>query len=194
MRIMVGFILMAGLAAGCHSTAPVTVERSGEVTAGKAAVTLLGRSPEVGEQAPDFRVVDDAFHPVKLSDFAGKAVLISVVPSLDTGVCSLQTRRFNADTVKLGASVKVMTISMDLPFAQKRFCKEMSGGDMLVLSDSVWRDFGTKYGLVIKDRGFLARSVWVVGRDGKIVYRQIVPELSTQPDYEAAFKAAWDAM
>lgn len=196
MRILIlGAVLLAGLVSGCNSTSTAPIaERSGEVKAGGAPVVLLGRSPEVGEKAPDFRVVDAAFKPVKLSDFSGKAVLISVVPSLDTGVCSIQTKRFNAQTGKFGPMAQVITISMDLPFAQKRFCDSMTSGDMLVLSDSVWRDFGTQYGLIVKDRGFLTRSVWVIGRDGKIVYREIVPQLGSEPDYDKAVKATWDAM
>ena len=188
-------LLLTMMLTGCTSTStPPVIERSGDVRVGDIPVVLLGRSPEVGETAPDFRVVDATFKPVKLSDFKDRAVLISVVPSLDTGVCSLQTKRFNAEAAKLAPMTQVITISMDLPFAQKRFCQDLKNSGMLVLSDSVWREFGTKYGLMVKDRGFLARSVWVIGRDGRIVYRQIVPQLGSEPDYRQAVKAAWNAM
>ena len=152
-------------------------------------VTLVGTPVKERDVAPDFTAVDSAFKPVKLSDFKGQVVLISAVPSLDTGVCALQTKRFNDEAAHLPANVVVLTISEDLPFAQKRFCEAEKIGRIKVLSDSVWREFGAKYGILIKDMGLLARSVWIVGRDGQVAYRQIVPELSMHPDYDAALKA-----
>jgi len=152
-------------------------------------VALMGTPPREAETAPDFKVVDEAFKPVKLSDFKGKVVLISAVPSLDTGVCSLQTQRFNAEATHLPSNVVILTISEDLPFAQKRFCETEKIGGIKVLSDSVWHEFGTAYGIRIENMGLLARSVWIVGRDGKIAYRQIVAEVTTHPDYDAALKA-----
>jgi len=168
-------------------------ETTNTVTMKGKPLTLLGTPAKVGEVAPEFKVVDDAFKPVRLSDFAGKVVLVSAVPSLDTGVCSLQTRRFNEEAAKLPNDIVILTVSMDLPFAQKRFCQAEHVDRIRVLSDSVWKDLGGKYGILIKDMGILSRSVWVVGRSGKIVYRQIVPELATEPDYAAALKAAKEA-
>ncbi len=165
------------------------VERSGIVTTKQKPLTLLGPDVRVGDPAPDFRVVDGAFQPVRLSDFAGYAVLISAVPSLDTGVCALQTKRFNDEVATLPKDVIVLTVSMDLPFAQKRFCEFEKVDRVQVLSDHVWREFGASYGTLIKELGLLARSVFVIGKNGRVVYRQIVPEMSEQPDYEAALEA-----
>lgn len=153
-------------------------------------VALGGVLVKEGAVAPDFKVVDAGFKPVKLSDFKGKVVLISAVPSLDTGICSLQTKRFNEEMARLPADVVILTISEDLPFAQKRFCEAEKVDRIKVLSDCVWREFGSKYGLLITDMGLLARSVWVVNGEGKVAYRQIVPEIASHPDYDAALKAA----
>jgi thioredoxin-dependent peroxiredoxin len=165
------------------------VERKSIVTTKGKPLTLLGPELHVGDPAPGFRVVDGAFQPVRLADFAGRAVLISAVPSLDTGVCALQTKRFNDEVASLPSDVIVLTVSMDLPFAQKRFCEFEKIDRVRVLSDHVWREFGAGYGILIKDLGLLARSVFVVGKNGRIVYRQIVPEMTEQPDYEAALEA-----
>ena len=156
-------------------------------------VALMGAPVEEGDPAPDFKVVDASFKPVKLSDFQGRVVLISAVPSLDTGLCALQTKRFNEEAANLPSNVVILTISEDLPFAQKRFCEAEKVDRIKVLSDSVWREFGAKYGILIENMGLLARSVWIVGRDGKVARRQIVSEMSTHPDYDAALKAAREA-
>jgi len=168
-------------------------EHSGLVTMKGKSLTLLGDSVDVGAEAPDFRVVDADFKPVRLSEFKGKVVLISAVPSLDTGVCSLQTKRFNDEAGKLPGDVVILTISTDLPFAQKRFCEAEKVEHIRVLSDSVWREFGSNYGLLIKDMGLLARCVLVIGRDGRVRYKDLVPELSKHPNYESALKATRDA-
>ena len=149
-------------------------ERKGVVTMKGEPLTLLGPELSVGDVAPDFRVVDAGFQPVTLSDFKGQPVLISAVPSLDTSVCSLQTKRFNEEATQL-AGVAVLTISQDLPFAQKRFCETEKVGNIRVLSDHVHREFGLHYGVLIKENALLARSIFVVGRDGKLRYLQIVP-------------------
>jgi len=164
-------------------------ERSGLVTIEGNPLTLLGSEIKVGDAAPDFRVVDEGFKPVKLSDFRGKVVLISAVPSLDTGVCAMQTKRFNDEVDKLPENVTVLTVSQDLPFAQKRFCESEKIAKVRVLSDHVWREFGLGYGVLIKDMGLLARAVFVVGADGRVAYCQIVPEVTTHPDYDAALAA-----
>ncbi len=164
-------------------------ERTGVVTAHGNPITLLGPQLKVGDRAPDFTVVDEAFRPVRLADFKGKTVLISAVPSLDTGVCSLQTKRFNDEAEKLPPGVAVLTISEDLPFAQTRFCGVESIKNLRVLSDSVHRDFGLRYGVLIKETALLARSIWVIGPDGRIRYCEIVPELTHHPDYDRALAA-----
>ncbi|TMO62445.1 thiol peroxidase [Pseudoalteromonas aurantia] len=156
---------------------------SGKVYAQEKPIILLGRGVTEGQQAPDFKVVNDAFVPVKLSDFQGKAIVISVVPSLDTGICSLQTKYFNEQVAKTFSNIEMLTISADLPFAQKRFCKQENIDKVVTLSDSVWRNFGENYGLYIKDMGLLSRAVFILNKDHKIVYKQLVENLATEPDY-----------
>lgn len=188
--------------AGCVTVCPPTKrgetsanvdqlkERAGIVTQRGIPVTLLGDDVPVGAVAPDFRVADRDFKAVRLADFRGKVVLISAVPSLDTTLCSLQTKRFNDEVRNLPPNVQIVTISMDLPFAQKRFCDTEKVDRIKVLSDHVWREFGMRYGLLIKDRGLLARAVMVIGKDGKVSYREIVPDTTFHPDYDAVLKAA----
>ncbi len=165
-------------------------EREGVAAMQGNGVVLLGSGVKAGEPAPDFRVVDGAFEPVVLADLKGTVCLISAVPSLDTGVCAAQTKRFNDELETLPENVAVLTISMDLPFAQKRFCDAEKIDRVQVLSDHVWREFGLAYGILIKDIGLLARAVFVVGKDGTLVYEQIVPEITEHPDYDAALAAA----
>ncbi|MCW8866098.1 MAG: thiol peroxidase [Colwellia sp.] len=162
------------------------------VKANDKYVTLLGTQVNLGEQAPNFKVVDKNFSPVQLTDFTGQTLLISVVPSLDTGVCSLQTKRFNEESAKLPKNITLLTISNDLPFAQKRFCKVENIEQIKVLSDSVWRDFGAKYGLIIKDMGLLTRAIFIIDEHGKIKYKELVENISQHPDYAQALTAAKD--
>ncbi|MBM4149223.1 MAG: thiol peroxidase [Lentisphaerae bacterium] len=167
----------------------VTQERNGVVTlTGKPAV-LLGPDIAEGSVAPPFRVVDEGFNVVSLDSFAGSPLLISSVPSLDTSVCALQTKRFNAEIGKL-KGLSAITVSTDLPFAQKRFCAAEKISGIRVLSDCVWREFGMNYGLLLKGMGLLARAVIVIGRDGRVSYCEIVGEISQHPDYDAALRAA----
>lgn len=161
-------------------------ETNNLVKAGEKYVTLLGTQVDVGEQAPDFKVVNDTFSPISLSSITDKTILISAVPSLDTGVCSLQTKRFNEEVANLADDVIVLTISNDLPFAQKRFCKVEEIDKIKVLSDSVWRDFGQKYGLLIKDMGLLTRAIFIIDKDGKIAYKELVSNIAKHPDYDMA--------
>ena len=159
------------------------------VKANDKYVTLLGTQVAIGEQAPNFKVVDKNFTPVQLSDFTGQTVLISVVPSLDTGVCSIQTKRFNEEAEKLPNNITILTISNDLPFAQKRFCKVENVDQIKVLSDSVWRNFGESYGLIIKDMGLLTRAIFIIDSQGKVKYKELVANISEHPDYESALNA-----
>lgn len=153
------------------------------------SVVLIGNKVVTGQPAPNFKVVDEQFKAVRLNDFSGKVVLISVVPSIDTGICSLQTKRFNDEVLNLPGNVKLLTISTDLPFAQKRFCIEENVSQIQLLSDSVWRDFGRNYGLLIKDMGLLSRAVLIVDAEGTLAYQQVVPQISQEPDYDDALKA-----
>jgi thioredoxin-dependent peroxiredoxin len=164
-------------------------EHPGLVQMRGTPVTLLGQRIGKGDVAPSFRVVNASFQPVTLAEFKGKAVLISAVPSLDTPVCSRETKRFNEDAAALSGDVVLLTISTDLPFAQKRFCEAEKVERLRVLSDAVWRDFGLKYGVLIKDRGLLARAIFVIGRDGVVRYVELLPEVSHEPDYDAALSA-----
>jgi thiol peroxidase len=164
-------------------------ERADLVTMKGKPVTLLGPALNVGDTAPAFQVVDAGFQPVRLEDFRGRPILIGAVPSLDTGLCGVMTKRFNDEVAALPEEVVALTISMDLPFAQKRFCEAEKVGGIRVLSDHVWREFGERYGILIKAMGLLSRSVFVVGRDGRITYIEIVPEIGQEPNYEAALAA-----
>ena len=164
--------------------------RMGLTTMGGKPVVLLGTGVGVGDVAPDFAAVDATWKSAWLSDLKGKVVILSSVPSLDTKVCSIQTRRFNKEASALGKGIQVVTLSEDLPFAQKRFCSAEKIGSMIVLSDTVEREYGLKYGLLIQGRSLLARAVIVVGKDGKIAYEEIVSEMAHEPDYDKALAAA----
>jgi thiol peroxidase len=164
-------------------------ERANVVTFRGNPLTLLGPDLQVGEKAPDFRVVDTDLNSVTLKDFAGKVLLISVTPSLDTPVCDLQGRKFNELAANLSEDVIVVNISVDLPFAQKRWCGANNIDRIKVLSDYQDRDFGLKYGVLIKELKLLARSVWIIDKDGVIRYKQIVPEVTNEPNYDEAMEA-----
>mgnify|MGYP005993891883 CR=1 FL=1 len=193
MKKVLSLVLAASLCCTSVYAANEQTETVGLVVAGGKKITLLGKQVFEGHKAPNFDVVDARFSKVSLDDFKGQTVLISVVPSLDTGVCSLQTKRFNEEVANLPENIVVLTISNDLPFAQKRFCDTEGVADIKVLSDSVWRDFGSKYGLLIKDMGLLARSIFVIDRNGKVSYKELVADISNHPDYDAALKAIKEA-
>ena len=159
------------------------IERPGAVIFGGKPATLLGKELKVGEVAPDFTAVGNDLNPVSLSQFKGKVIVIASVPSLDTPVCDLETRRFNAEASKLGSDVVILTVSMDLPFAQKRWCGAAGVDRVITVSDHRDASFGTAYGVLIKDMRLLARSVFVVDRQGVIRYIQLVKDTGTQPDF-----------
>lgn len=163
-------------------------ENTGVITFKNTPMTLLGTINRVSDQAPDFTVVKNDMTPGKLSDYKGRKVLISSVPSLDTGVCDLQTRRFNTEASNL-PNVQILTISMDLPFAQARWCGATGVKSLITMSDYRDADFGVKYGLLIKELRLLARAVIVVDEKGAIAYQEIVPEVTNHPDYDAALAA-----
>ncbi|MBU1452929.1 MAG: thiol peroxidase [Proteobacteria bacterium] len=165
-----------------------------QVTMHGNPLNLVGEAVAVGQAAPDAELVNNDLAPVKISDYLGKVVVISVVPSLDTPVCDLQTRRFNSVAANLGGDVVILTISMDLPFAQKRWCGAAGADAVVTLSDHREAAFGLAYGLLIKELRLLARAVLVLDREGKITYIQRVLELTNEPDYDEALAAVKDVV
>ncbi len=153
------------------------------------AVTLIGNEVKVGDQAPDFTVLANDLSQVTVKDTAGKVVLFSVVPSLDTGVCDAQTRKFNEVAGELGDNVVIYTVSMDLPFAQKRWCGAAGIENVLTVSDHRDASFGEAYGVLIKELRLLTRAIFVVDTEGKVAYVEYVPEATNHPNYEAAIEA-----
>lgn len=163
-----------------------------QVTFSGDPVTLIGDEIKVGDQAQDFTVLANDLSERSLSDYKGKIKLISVVPSVDTGVCAQQTKRFNEEADKLD-NVHVLTISMDLPFAQTRWCSAEGVKNIDLLSDHRDADFGQKYGVLIEELRLLARAIFVVDENDKVVHVEYVPEVTTHPDYDAALEAAKNA-
>ncbi|GLI35235.1 thiol peroxidase [Desulforhabdus amnigena] len=164
-------------------------DRAGAVTMQGSPLTLTGNEVKVGDKAPEFEALDTGLSPVKLSSYLGKVVVISSVPSLDTPVCDIETRHFNDEAGKLGKDVVVLTISMDLPFAQKRWCGAAGVENVITLSDHRDAAFGQAFGVLIKELRLLARAVYVVDKKGVIQYAELVKELTHEPDYEATLKA-----
>ncbi len=165
------------------------IERSGAVTMRGNPLTLVGNELNVGEPAPDIELLDNDLNPVKLSKYKGKVCIVSTVPSLDTPVCDMETRRFNQEAAKLGPDVVILTISTDLPFAQKRWCGAAGVDKVVTLSDHRNTAFGQAYGVLIKELRLLARVVFVVDQEGVIRYRQLVKEIAEEPDYDAVISA-----
>ncbi|MGB5159392.1 thiol peroxidase [Desulfobacterium sp. N47] len=165
-------------------------ERSGLVTMKGNPLTLTGNILKVGDKAPEFEVTDNDMKPAGLSTFAGKVCIISSVPSLDTPVCDMETRRFNTEAAGLGNDIVILTISMDLPFAQKRWCGAAGVDKVVTLSDYKTASFGSAYGVLIKDLRLLARAVFVIDKKGIIQHIQIIKEIAEEPDYKAVIKAA----
>ena len=164
-------------------------ERTGVITMKGNPLTLVGREVHLGEAAPDFTALDTALAPVALGAFRGRVVVIASVPSLDTSVCDLETRRFNEEAARLGSDVRILVLSMDLPFAQKRWCGAAGAKNVQTLSDHRDAAFGLAYGQLIKELRLLARAVFVVDRQGVLRYIQQVKELATEPDYAAVLEA-----
>jgi thiol peroxidase len=168
----------------------MTEERKNIVTFKGNPATLLGPDIKVGDSAPDFHVVDNALQPVTLASNLGKVQIITVVPSLDTPVCDTMTRKFNEKAAQLPESVVVLTVSLDLPFAQKRWCGNAGIEKIQTVSDYQERSFGLNYGLLLKELKLLARAVYVIDKAGKVAYREIVKEVTAEPDYDSALAAA----
>ena len=164
-------------------------ERSGIITMRGKPLTLLGAEAKTGAAAPDFEALANDLSPVKLSSFKGRVCVISSVPSLDTPVCDLETRRFNEEAGKLGPNIAFLTISMDLPFAQKRWCGAAGATNLQTLSDHRQASFGSAYGMLIKELRLLARAVFIVDKAGILRYSQLVKEVSQEPNYEEVLQA-----
>ena len=165
-------------------------ERSGIITFKGNPFTLIGPELRVGDKAPDFCVVDNGLAPTTLSSFAGKIKIISSVPSIDTPVCDTEVRKFNQGAALLPGNVVVLTVSADLPFAQKRWCGAAGIDKVVMLSDYRDRSFATAYGVLIKELLLLTRAIFIVDADDVIRYIQIVPEVTSEPDYDAVIAAA----
>ncbi|MFH0984644.1 MAG: thiol peroxidase [Candidatus Omnitrophota bacterium] len=161
----------------------MTQERKNVVTFKGGPLTLVGPELKVGDKAPDFKLIDTGLKPVTLADSKGKTRMISVVPSIDTAVCDLQTKRFNQEASKLPADVAVITVSMDLPFAQARWCGLAGADKVQMLSDYQEHAFGKAYGVLIKELALLSRAVFVTGPDDRVQYVEYVKEITEHPDY-----------
>lgn len=164
-------------------------ERTGIITFKGNPFTLLGPELKAGDRAPDFTVVDTGLAPVTLASYTGKIKVISAVPSLDTPVCDTETRRFNQEAAALPDNVVVLTISLDLPFAQKRWCGASGIDRVTTLSDYQERSFAAAYGVLIKELKLLARAIFVIDASDTIRYIQVVPEVTSEPDYAAVVAA-----
>ena len=164
------------------------MERPGATTMRGNPLTLIGPELKVGDQAPDFTALDVSLKPVSLADTGSKTRIFSVVPSLDTPVCDAQTKRFNEEAAKLG-DIDIYTVSMDLPFAQKRFCNSFALDRVKMLSDHRDGSFGSAYGTLIKELRIMSRAIFVVGPDNKIKYVEYVPEIGEHPNYDAVLAA-----
>jgi thiol peroxidase len=168
----------------------MTTERNNLVTFKAKPVTLVGNPVSVGQPAPDFKLTANDMSDATLAKYKGKVIILSSVPSLDTPVCDLQTKRFNDEAAKLGDKAVVLTASMDLPMAQRRWCGSTGAKNVVTLSDYKDRSLAAAYGLYIKELGLLTRAVFIIDTQGTIKYIQLVPEVTQEPDYDAVINAA----
>jgi thiol peroxidase len=164
-------------------------ERKGVITFKGGPLTLVGPELKVGQKAPDATLTANDLSEVKISSFAGKVVVLSCVPSLDTPVCDIQTRKFNETAGQMGKDVVILTVSMDLPFAQARWCGAAGVKNVKTLSNYKDAQFAASYGLLIKELHLITRAVIVLDKQQAIRYIQIVPEVTTEPDYNAVLQA-----
>jgi thiol peroxidase len=167
----------------------MSMERAGATTLKGNPLTLVGPELKAGDKAPDFTVVDGGLKEVHLGDTGNKTRIFSVVPSLDTPVCDAQTKRFNEEAARL-SNVDIYTVSMDLPFAQKRFCNSFLVDNVKMLSDHRDGSFGAAFGTLIKELRILSRAIFVVSPDNKVRYAEYVKEVADHPNYDAALDAA----
>lgn len=173
----------------------MTTVRNDVFKIGDKFATLLGDEVNVGQTAPEFTCVVSGWKTVNpVEESKGKVIILSAVPSLDTEVCDRETRRFNVEASNLGDDIIIYTISTDFPMAQQRWCGAAGVDKVKVVSDVIETDFGLKYGILIKERRYLRRSVFIVGRDGKLVYVNYLPVLGQEPDYDEVINAAKAAL
>ena len=173
----------------------MTTVRTDVFKLGDKFATLLGDEVKVGEIAPEFTSVVLGWTSVNpLQESKGKVIILSAVPSLDTETCDRETRRFNEEAAKLSDAIVIYTISTDFPMAQKRWCGAAGVDKVKVVSDVVDAGFGLKYGLLIKERRYLRRAVFIVGRDGKLTYVNYLPKLADEPNYDEVINAAKEAL
>ncbi|HCR70063.1 MAG TPA: thiol peroxidase [Anaerolineae bacterium] len=173
----------------------MTTIRDNVFKLGDNFVTLIGDEVKVGDAAPEFTSVIAGWAKVNpLQDDKGKVIILSAVPSLDTDVCDRETRRFNEEASKLGDDIVIYTISCDFPMAQKRWCGAAGVERVKVVSDVLDAEFGIKYGILIKERRYLRRSVFIVGRDGKLTYVNYLPALGNEPNYDEVIAEAKKAL
>lgn len=167
----------------------MSIERPGAVTFKGQPMTLVGPELKPGDKAPDFTVIDQSLQPVSLKDYAGKVVLLSVVPALETSICSAQTKRFNDEASELPEDVAVITISMDMPSTQASFCSAENIDRVRVLSDHQDGSFAQAYGTFVKELRLASRAIFIIDHDGIIRYVEYLPEIATHPNYDAALQA-----
>jgi thiol peroxidase len=173
----------------------MTTVRTNAFKLGDKFATLLGDDVKVGDVAPPFTSTVPGWAAVKpLEESKGKVIIVSAVPSLDTEVCDRETRRFNEEAASLSDDIVIYTISTDFPMAQKRWCGASGVDRVKVVSDVLETEFGLKYGLLIKERRFFRRAVFIVGRDGKLTYVNYLPKLSEEPNYDEVINAAKEAL
>ena len=168
-------------------------ERTGVFAAGENQLTLLGPEISVGQQAPNFTVSGAGLSQVTLDDYAGKVKIIASVPSLDTGVCSTEMQKFNEFGMSLSDDIVILAVSMDLPFAQVRWCGANVVEGVDTLSDFKSREFGDSYGVHVKENGLLARAVFVLDKDNVVRHVEYVPQIAELPNFDAALAAASEA-
>ncbi|GKU79785.1 thiol peroxidase [Paenibacillus sp. L3-i20] len=168
----------------------MTQERAGVATLKGNPITLVGPELKIGEAAPDFELNKSLVETVSLQDYAGKVKLVSVVPSIDTGVCDAQTRRFNEAAASLGDNVVVLTVSVDTPFAQSRWCAAAGIDKVVMLSDYKENSFGKSYGVLIKELALDMRSIFIIDNNNTIQYVEYLSEMTEHPNYEQAIEAA----
>lgn len=169
-------------------------ERAGAVTFKGGPMTLVGNEVKVGDPAPAFKVTGQDMSDITNADYKGKVLVLSVVPSLDTPVCAVQTKKFNEKAAELSGDMGILTVSLDLPMAAKRFCAAEGVEAVKTGSDFKYLGFGEGYGVKIKEIGLLCRAVFVVGKDGKVVHAQYVGEVAEEPNYDAVMKAVKSAL
>jgi thiol peroxidase len=173
----------------------MTTERNDFFKFGEKFVTIIGDDVQVGDMAPEFTSSALNWKPVQpIADARGKVIILSAVPSLDTEICDRETRRFNEEAAKLSDDIVIYTISTDFPMAQKRWCGATGVDKVVVVSDVLNAEFGEKYGLLIKERRYLRRAVFIVGRDGCLTYVNYLPTLGNEPDYDEVITEAKKAL